>query len=301
MEARNKEIVQETVTDSYIAFSGEDDVSKTVPALIIEPSQGWTFPNFRDLWHYRELLYFLVLRDIKILYKQTVLGFAWAIIRPLFSMVVFSVVFGSLAKVPSDGIPYPLFSYVALVPWIYFSSALTGSTDSLVSTVGIFTKAYFPRMIIPLTPVLSKLVDFGIAFVIVFGLMAWFGIAPTVHIVWIPVLVMLMILTSSGIGMWLSALAIQYRDVKYMTQFIAQILMYAAPVIWPMSLIPEQYRLVYGLYPMVGVIEGFRSALLGHNPMPWGLIGMGMGTAAILFVTGALYFRGKERIFADVA
>ena len=274
-------------------------------SIIIEPKKGWQLIDSGELREYRDLFYFLVLRDIKALYKQTVLGFAWAIIRPVFSMIVFSIVFGRLAKVPSDGIPYPIFAYVALVPWTYFSTAMTSSTQSLIYGATIFTKVYFPRLIIPMTPVLSKLVDFAIAFVILFGLMAWYGIAPTLNIFWVPLLILLMMLTSSGIGMWLSALAIQYRDIPQGIQFLSQLLMYAAPVVWPVSLISEKFgesaKLIYGLYPMAGVIEGFRSALLGHNPMPWDLIGMGTITAAILFITGALYFKQKERIFADVA
>jgi lipopolysaccharide transport system permease protein len=220
-------------------------------------------------------------------------------------MIVFSIVFGSLAKIPSDDIPYPIFSYVALIPWTYFSTAMTTSTQSLIDMTGIFTKVYFPRLIIPLIPVLSKLVDFGISFVILFILMAWYGIVPTINVLWIPLLMLLMILTSAGIGMWLSALAIQYRDIPHGIQFLSQLLMYAAPVVWPVSLVSEKFgvsaKLIYGLYPMAGVIEGFRSSLIGHNPMPWDLIGMGTTSAVILFVTGALYFRRKERIFADVA
>ena len=276
-----------------------------IQTIVIEPQKGWQLIDWKEIKEYKDLFYFLVLRDIKALYKQTVLGFAWAIIRPVFSMIVFSIVFGGLAKVPSDGIPYPIFAYAALVPWTYFSTAMTTSTSSLIGGAGIFTKVYFPRLIIPLTPVLSKLVDFAIAFVILFALMAWYKIAPTINILWVPLLILLMILTSSGIGMWLSALAIQYRDIPHGIQFLSQLLMYAAPVVWPVSLISEKFgesaKLIYGLYPMAGVIEGFRSALLGHNPMPWDLIGMGTLTAVILFITGALYFKRKERIFADVA
>ena len=247
----------------------------------------------------------MVKREVTVLYKQTILGFSWAIIRPVFSMIVFSVVFGGLAKVPSDGIPYPVFSYVALVPWTYFSTAMTRSTQSLISGAGIFTKVYFPRLIIPLTPVIAGLVDFVIALAVVGVLMLYYSILPTLNVLWLPLLIVLMVMTSAGIGMWLSALAIQYRDVGFATQFMSQLLMYAAPVVWPVSLISEKFgdtaRLIYGLYPLVGVIEGFRSALLGHNPMPWDLIGMGSITAVFLFVTGALYFKRKERIFADVA
>ncbi len=269
--------------------------------MVIEPTRHWWKINWRELWWHRDLFYFLVLRDIKVLYKQTVLGFSWAIIRPLFSMVIFSVVFGKLAKVSSDGIPYPIFNYTALVPWIYFSSSLTGATQSLIMSVNIFTKVYFPRIFIPLTPVVAKLVDFVISFSILFLLMVWYRIFPNWNIVFLPFLVFLMILTASGIGMWLSALAIQYRDVKYAVQFLVQLLMYAAPVVWPASLIPSAYRFLYGLYPMAGVIEGFRSALLGSRPMPWDLIMAGTLSAILIFLSGMWYFRYKERIFADVA
>lgn len=272
---------------------------------IIESRPGWQFFDWIELVQYKDLLYFMVKREIIVLYKQTVLGFAWAIIRPVFSMIVFSIVFGGLARVSSDGIPYPIFSYVALVPWTYFSTAMAKSTQSLVGSMAIFTKVYFPRMIVPMTPVIAGLIDFVIALGVVGVLMLYYGIAPTIYIFWLPVLVILMILTSAGIGMWLSALAIQYRDIRHSVQFLTQLLMYAAPVVWPVSLIEQKFGhaalLVYGLYPMAGVIEGFRSSLLGHNPMPWGLIGMGSISSCILFIAGAFYFKRKERIFADVA
>ena len=273
--------------------------------VVIEPRKGWQFIDWKELKEYKDLFYFLVRRDVFAKYKQTVLGFIWAIIQPLMTMVVFSIVFVGLAKVPSDGVPYPVFSYVALVPWQYFSGAMVLSTASLIGGANIFTKVYFPRLIIPIIPVVARLVDFFIAFVIIFCLMAWYGIVPTINIMFIPLLVIVMLLTSAGIGMWLSAMAIQYRDIQYASNFLSRILMYVAPVIWPVSLISEKFgdtaRLIYGLYPMAGVIEGFRSALLGHNPMPWDLIGMGTISTTILLVTGALYFRRKERIFADVA
>jgi len=273
--------------------------------LIIEPKSGWQLINWKELIDYKDLLYFLIKRDVLTLYKQTVLGFTWAIIRPVFSMIVFSIVFGQLARIESDGIPYPIFSYAALIPWTYFSAALTSSVTSVIGGRAIFTKVYFPRLIIPLVPVLSKLVDFAISFIILIGLMIWYGIAPTLNIFWLPLLILLMILTSMGIGMWLSAMAIQYRDIQQGTPFLTQLLMYAAPVVWPVSLISEKFgestKLIYGLYPMVGVIEGFRSTLLGTNPMPWDLIGMGTLTSVFLFLTGSIYFKRKERIFADVA
>lgn len=273
--------------------------------IIIKPQKGLQFIDLKELWDYVDLFYFFVLRDIKSLYKQTVLGFTWAIIRPVFSMIVFSIVFGRLAKVPSDGIPYPIFVYSALVPWTYFATAMTYSSQSLIAGTSIFTKVYFPRIIIPLTPVFSKLMDFFIAIIILFGLMAWYGFVPTINILWFPLFILLMVLTSSGIGMWLSALAIQYRDIPHGIQFLSQLLMYVAPVVWPASLIKDKFGesayFLYGLYPMAGIIEGFRSSLLGHNAMPWSLIGLGALTAVIIFISGAVFFKQKERIFADVA
>ena len=282
--------------------SGSDSSTQTI---VIKPKSGWQLIDWKELIEYRDLFYFLVKRDVLVIYKQTVMGFTWAIIRPVFFMIIFSLVFGGLAKIPSDGIPYPIFSYVALIPWTYFSAAMNASTQSLISGKGIFTKVYFPRLIIPLTPILSKLVDFAIAFVVLFGLMAWDGISPTLNLIFLPVLILMMMLTASGIGMWLSAMAIQYRDIPQGVGFLSQLLMYAAPVVWPLSLFKDKFGesavLVYGIYPMVGVIEGFRSALLGHNPMPWELIGVGTLTAIFLFISGALYFKSKERIFVDVA
>jgi lipopolysaccharide transport system permease protein len=275
--------------------------AQTPQQTIIEPTKGCQLINLRELLRYKDLFYFLVWKEIKVLYKQTVLGLTWAIIRPLATMVIFSVVFGRLAKIPSDGLPYPIFAFVALVPWTYFSTAMTSSSNSLVGNTNLLTKVYFPRLIIPMTPVLSGLVDFGIAFLMLVGMIAWFKITPTWNVVFLPLLILLMICAASGIGMWLSALAIQYRDIKFAVPFLAQLLLYAAPVVWPSSLVPSNYRLIYGLYPMAGVIEGFRSALLGTNPMPWALIAMGTFSTAILLLTGALYFRRMERIFADVA
>jgi lipopolysaccharide transport system permease protein len=274
---------------------------KTVSQTIIEPKKGWQLIDWKELYAYKDLFYFLVWRDIKILYKQTILGLAWAIIRPVFSMIVFSIIFGRMAQVPSDGIPYPVFSYAALLPWTYFSTAMTDSTQSLINNAPMLTKIYFPRLIIPMTPVLAKLVDFVLSFFILALLMAWYGVVPTWNILFLPLLILLMILTASGVGMWLSALAIQYRDIRHAIQFISQILLYTAPVVWPVSLIPEQYRLLYGLYPMAGVIEGFRASLIGANPMPWDLILIGSLSALLIALSGAFYFRRLERFFADVA
>lgn len=268
---------------------------------IIRPRSGWQLIDFKELKEYRDLLYFWVLREIKILYKQTVLGFTWALIRPVASMIVFTVIFGNLAKVPSDGIPYPIFSFTALMPWTYFSQSLSKSTQSLVTQAGVISKIYFPRIIIPMAPVIAGLLDFSLSFIVLIGMMFAYSIVPTWQILYLPFLVLLMVLTASGMGMWLSALGIQYRDVRQATEFLVRLMMYATPVVWPVSLIPGKYRLIYGLYPMAGVIEGFRSALIGKNPMPWDLILMGSIGAIVVFVTGAFYFQRMEKNFADVA
>ena len=274
----------------------------TIPAeIIIEARRGWEIIDWKEIKQYKDLLYFLVWRDVKVLYKQTVLGFGWAVLRPLLGMVVFTVVFGRLAKMPSDGVPYPIFSYAGLIPWTYFSSALTGSTQSLISQANMLTKIYFPRLFIPITPVFSKLIDFGIAFGVLGVMMIYYGYIPTWKILFLPLLVFLLILTAAGTGVWLSALAIQYRDVKHGMEFLSQLLMYAAPVVWPVSLLPEKYRLLYGLYPMAGVIEGFRASLIGARAMPWDLVLMGFVSACLVSLSGALYFRRTERIFADIA
>ena len=269
--------------------------------IVIKPKSGWQIVNWKEIREYKDLIYFLILRDVKALYKQTVLGFSWAILRPFITMVIFTVVFGGLAKIPSDGAPYALFVYAGLVPWQYFSTSLTKSTSSLISGAGIFTKVYFPRLILPIVPCIAILVDFTIALSIVFILMIYYGYAISISLLFLPILIILMMLAASGLGMWLSALAIQYRDVPYGVQFLVQILMYAAPVIYPVSWLPESYRLYLGIYPMYGVIEGFRSAILQTNPMPWDLIGIGSISSLILFISGAYYFKKKEQIFADVA
>ena len=273
--------------------------------IVIEPARGWQVVNWRELREYRDLFYFLIDRDIKVLYKQTVLGFGWAILRPLLSMVIFTIIFGGLARVDSDGQPYALFSYAALVPWLYFSTALTASALSLVNNTDMLTKVYFPRLIFPLTPIFSKLVDFVISFVIIFALMAWFRVAPTARLLYVPLLVALMMLATAGVGLWLAAMSVQYRDVKHAMPFLTQILMYAAPVVWSSALIGQRFgpsgRLLFGLYPMVGIIEGFRVALLGTGPMPWDMLAVGTASAAVIFISGLFYFRRMEVTFADVA
>lgn len=271
------------------------------PTTRIRPSRGWRLVNLRECLEYRDLFRFLIRRDITVHYKQTILGYLWAIFNPLFSMLVFTVIFGLILKMPSDGVPYPLFSFTALLPWTYFSQSLSASTGSLITGANLFTKVYFPRIFIPLVPVVSKLMNFAIGFAFLLLLLLWYRITPSPQILFLPLLVSLMLLTSAGLGLLLSALAIQYRDVQHGMQFAIQILMYAAPIVWPVSKLPDAVRLWYGLYPMAGVIEGFRSALLGTRPMPWDLIAMGSVTAVACFVIGAMYFRRSEQRFADVA
>jgi len=268
----------------------------------IDPEKGYRkLIDWHELWRYRDLFWFLVWRDIKTRYAQSILGVGWAIIQPVFSMIVFTIVFGNLAEVNSEGVPYAIFSFTALVPWTFFSNSLTSASSSLVTSKNMITKVYFPRLVIPIAPVLATLIDFAISFIILLGLMLWFGIIPTVWGLLVPLLVLLMLFTSAGVGMWLTALAIQYRDIRYGINFFVQLLMYASPVIYATSSIPDKYQLFYAMNPMVGVIEGFRAALLGTRSMPWEYLGIGTGMAILFFVTGALYYRRMERFFADVA
>jgi lipopolysaccharide transport system permease protein len=266
----------------------------------IEPPKGWVELGLGELWDYRELLYFLVWRDIKVRYKQTALGAAWAVIQPFFTMVVFSLFFGRLAGIPSDGVPYPIFSYVALVPWTYFANGLTLSADSLVGSANLIRKVYFPRLAIPVSAVLAGLVDFCIAFGVLLGLMAFYGIAPTANIVWLPAFVLLSIATALGVGLWLSALNVQYRDVRYVVPFIIQFWMFATPIAYPSSLLREPWRTVYGINPMAGVVEGFRWALLGTSQAPGAMFAVSALAAALMLISGAFYFRRMERTFADI-
>ena len=247
------------------------------------------------------MFYFLVWRDIKTRYAQSVLGIGWAVIQPLFSMIVFTIIFGNLARINSDNVPYAIFSYTALVPWIYFSSALSGSSSSLLNASSMMTKVYFPRLIIPITPVISKLMDFFIALSILVIMMLFYGFSPKMEIFYLPFLIILMMLTAAGLGMWFTALSIQYRDINYGMGFFIQLLMYAAPVVYPASSLPESYRIFYGIFPMVGVIEGFRSSFLNTNPMPWDLISIGTVFSVLFFISGVFYFNHMEKYFSDVA
>lgn len=269
--------------------------------IVIEAREGWGFPRWGELRDYRDLLYFLVFRDIRIRYQQSALGVGWAIIQPLFTMVIFTIVFGKVAKIDSNGVPYALFSLTALVPWTYFSNALVDSSNSLITNAGILSKIYFPRPIIPLAPTLAKLLDFSISMVMLAIVMAIFKWVPTVGIVVLPLLIAIMCVAACGLGMFLSALAVQYRDVKFALQFLIQLMMYASPVVYSVTKVPAQYRELYALNPMVGVIEGFRAALLGTTPMPWDLIGIGAAVAVAIFLVSSMYFTRLESRFADVA
>jgi lipopolysaccharide transport system permease protein len=265
-------------------------------------AESWSLTSkLAELWQYRELFYFLVWRDVKVRYAQSILGIGWAVIQPLVPMILFTIIFGRVAKISSDGIPYALFSLTGLVPWTYFSNALNDSSGSLVKEVNMLNKIYFPRLIIPLTSVLGRLIDLVISFVLLFLLMAWYRTIPTPWVVLLPLLTAMAIVTASGLGLWLSALAVQYRDVRYGLPFVVPFLMYAAPVVYPTSLIPERFRYFYAINPLVGVIEGYRSTLLGSGPVPWDLIGIGGASALLMLWLGSVYFIGKEPVFADVA
>jgi len=271
-----------------------------LPRTTIRPSKGWVRINFQELWEYRELLYFLIWRDIKVRYKQTVLGAAWAIIQPFFAMVVFSIFFGRLAKVPSDGLPYPIFAYCALLPWQLFSHALTESGNSLVGNQNLITKVYFPRLVIPLAACLAGVVDFAIAFLVLLGMMVHYGIVPTAATVTLPLFLLLALATAMGVGLWLSALNVQYRDVRYTIPFLTQVWLFATPVAYPASLVPGAWRTVYGLNPMAGVVEGFRWALLGTANPPGPLLLVSVAVVIVLLISGVYYFRRMEKTFADV-
>jgi lipopolysaccharide transport system permease protein len=271
-----------------------------VPLVHIEPSRGWVSLGLRELWQYRDLFYFFVWRDVKVRYRQTVMGASWAIIQPFFSMVVFSLFFGRLAKVPSDGIPYPIFSYAALVPWTFFANALTQSSNSLVLNANMVKKIYFPRLIMPTANVLSGLIDFFLAFLVLLGMMFFYGFTPTVNVFWLPLFLCLALATSLGVSLWLSAMNVQFRDVRYTIPFLTQAWLFITPIAYPSSLLEEPWRTLYGINPMAGVVEGFRWALLGTDTSPEPIIIVSSFIAVILLVSGTFYFRRMERTFADV-
>ena len=294
MTTNNNPPVFSNVADHQSANLG------TSAERLIQPTHGWGGVRWRELWEYRELIYFLIWRDIKVRYKQTVLGAAWAIIQPFFTMVVFSLFFGRLGKIPSDGIPYPIFSYAALVPWTFFAYGVSQSANSLVSSADLITKVYFPRLAMPIATVLSGTVDFILAFVVLLGMMLYFGMAPTLNVVWLPLLLLLALVTSLGAGLWLSALNVQFRDVRYIVPFLTQFWLFATPIAYPSSLLSEPWRTLYGINPMVGVVEGFRWALLGTDTAPGPLIIVSALAALALLASGAYYFRYMEKTFADI-
>jgi lipopolysaccharide transport system permease protein len=268
--------------------------------LRIEPSRGWVSLRLKDLWEYRELVYFFIWRDVKVRYKQTALGAAWAIIQPVFTMLIFSLFFGRLAKVPSDGIPYPLFAYAALVPWTFFANGLGQSADSLVGSGNLIKKVYFPRLAIPLSTVTAGLVDFSISFLVLLILMVFYHMRPTAHLIWLPLLILLALCTALGAGLWLSALNVRFRDVRYALPFITQFWMFATPIAYPSSLLHGVWKQVYAINPMVGVIEGFRWALLGAKTAPGPMLLASSVASLALLVGGAFYFRRMEKSFADI-
>lgn len=272
----------------------------SLPVLRIAPSQGWVSLQLKELYAYRELLYFLIWRDVKVRYKQTALGAAWAIIQPFFTMLVFSLFFGRLAKMQSDGLPYPVFAYAALVPWTFFAQGLSQASDSLVGSANLIRKVYFPRLAIPVGTVAGGVVDFALAFGVLLLMMFYYGVRPGWQIVWLPLLLLLALVTALGVGLWLSALNVKFRDVKYVVPFVTQFWMFLTPIAYPSSLLPEVWRPVYALNPMVGVVEGFRWALLGTDTAPGPMLGVSATVALLLLVSGAFVFRRMEKSFADV-
>lgn len=282
------------------AITKQQLATDSLPTFFIDPPSGWTSIGLRELWTYRELLYFLTLRDVKVRYKQTALGAAWAIIQPLFMMLVFSLFFGRLAKVPSDGIPYPIFTFCALLPWQLFSHALTESSNSLVANERLITKVYFPRLVVPISAVLGGLVDFCIAFVLLLLMMGYYRITPSWAIVTLPGFLLLAIMTALAVGLWLSALNVQYRDVRYTINFVIQFWMFATPIAYPSSIVPAKWRALYGLNPMAGVVEGFRWALLGKSAPPGALLWVSVAVVIALLIGGLYYFRRMEQQFADI-
>jgi lipopolysaccharide transport system permease protein len=274
--------------------------TEEMPVTFIKPARGWVLPQIHDVWAYRELLYFLVWRNLKVRYKQTVLGVLWAIIQPFFLMVIFSIFFGKLAKMPSESIPYPIFAYAALLPWSYFAQSLNACSNSIVGNSNLVMKVYFPRLIIPISSVLSGLVDFAISFSILLAMMLYYQIIPTVTALLLPLLILMAMATSLGAGLWLSALNVQYRDIRYATSFLIQFWFFATPVVYPSSLVPGIWRFFYGLNPMVGVVEGFRGALLNKGQIVGPMFMVSIIVIVFLLITGTFYFGRMEKGFADV-
>jgi lipopolysaccharide transport system permease protein len=282
-----------------ISISGEGGV-KSKRMLRIQPTKGWTSLKLGEIWDYRELVTIFVWRDLKVRYRQTVIGVLWAVLQPFLTMVIFSVFFGRLAGVPSDGIPYPIFSYAALVPWTFFANSMGQASNSLVNNSDMIKKIYFPRLTMPLSAVLAGLVDFVLAFVILLGMMLFYGYFPTLNSLWLPLFLLLAFITALGVGLWFGAMNVKFRDVRYMVPFITQAWLFATPVAYPSSLLSEPWRTLYGLNPMVGVVEGFRWALLGTDTAPGPMIVVSFVVALVILISGFYYFRRTEKTFADV-
>src|SRR5208282_1756313 len=280
--------------------ASETTILPSPPIVRITPPSGWWAIPFRELWEYRELVYFFVWRDIKIRYKQTAIGAAWAVLQPFLTMLIFSLFFGRLAHIPSEGLPYPIFYYSALLPWTYFAGALQGATNTIVENQRVITKVYFPRLTLPLSSVLSGLVDFGVSFVMFLALMLYYRIRPTVAMIWLPAFLLMAVLTALGVGLWLSALNAIYRDVRYVAPFLIQFWMFASPVAYPSTLVPERWRWLYGLNPMAGVIESFRWCLTGRGQPPNLLLAASTGMVLVILMGGVAYFQRMEGTIADV-
>ena len=271
-----------------------------LPRTLVTPSRGWVSLKLRELWAYRELLYFFIWRDVKVRYKQTALGVSWAILQPFFTMVIFSLFFGRLAKVPSDGVPYPIFAYTALLPWTFFAHGVTMSANSVVSNANLVKKVYFPRMAIPVASVLSGFADLLPAFLVLIGMMFYYGIFPSAQIVWLPAFVLLAVIAALGVGIGLAAINVHFRDVRHTVPFLVQSWLFLTPIAYPSSLLPEHWKTIYALNPMVGVVEGFRWALLDTEPAPGPILWVSAAAAVVLLLGSALYFRRLEKTFADV-
>lgn len=272
----------------------------SVPPISIEPVRGWPSLGLRELWEYRELLYFLAWRDLKVRYKQAAIGVTWAVLQPLLMMVIFSIFLGRLARIPSDGVPYPVFAFAGLLPWTFFANAVGGASDSLVTSSNLVSKVYFPRLVVPAAAVIAWLPDLGIASLMLVGMMALYGLAPSPAAVLLPLFVMGAILAALSVGIWLSALNVAYRDVRYAVPFLIQLWLFATPVVYPAGMVPERFRLLYALNPMAGVVEGFRWALLGTGSPPWGVVAVSLACALAVLGLGLAYFRRVESFFADV-
>lgn len=282
----------------------EEDIQETYSGhkhkTLIKPSKGWLSPNLREVWAYRELLGLLSWRDVSVRYKQSLVGIGWAVIQPVMTMIIFTIIFGKFAKLPSEGIPYPIFTYCALLPWNYFARSLGDSSDSLVGSSNLITKVYFPRLILPLSKVSAGLIDFAIAFVILLGMMAWYHIAPTIGLLLLPFFMIIAMFTALGVGLWFTALNVKYRDVKFVVPFITQFWMFASPVAYSTSLVPEKWQWLYGLNPMVGVIEGFRWALLGKAAPNMEMMLISFAVVCLVLISGLFYFKKMERTFSDI-